>query len=69
MVKMRLHILIAEYELNQKELAKATGIRQGTISSYASNTFKHLVREHINILCTYFNCDVCDLIQFKKDIL
>lgn len=67
MVKMRLHILLAEHELNQKDLSKATGIRQGTISSYASNTFKHIVRKHIDILCTYFNIEVSDLIQFKKD--
>jgi putative transcriptional regulator len=67
MVKMKLHMLLAEHGITQKQLSTATGIRQGTISSYASNNFKHLVRNHINILCTYFNCDVSDLIQFKKD--
>lgn len=67
MVKMRLHILLAEYEISQTELAKATGIRYGTINSYANNTFKHLVREHVNILCTYFNCTISDLLQFSKD--
>lgn len=67
MVKMRLHILLAEHELNQKDLAKATGIRYATINGYANNTFKHLVRKHVDILCTYFECEIYDLIQYKKD--
>lgn len=68
MVKMRLHILIAEHELNQKDLANATGIRYATINSYANNTFKHIVRKHVNTLCTYFDCEIYDLIQFKRDV-
>lgn len=64
MIKMRLHILIAEAEITQKDLAKATGIRQGTISAYCGNYFKHIVKEHLDILCNYFNCSPQDLIIY-----
>ena len=67
MVKMRLHILLAEHRMNQKELAEATGIRQATISSYCSDTCKHIVKSHIDILCGFFNCQLTDLIQYTKD--
>lgn len=67
MVKMRLHVLLAENRMTQKELSQATGIRQATISAYASDNCKHIVKEHIDVLCNYFNCDITDLIQYKKD--
>lgn len=68
MVKMRLHVLLAEHNLNQKQLSEVTGIRQGTISLYVSNKFKHIVRKHVDILCSYFNCTIADLIEYKKDL-
>ena len=67
MVRMRLHVLLAEYNLTQLDLAKATKIRYGTINAYATNTFKHIVRNHVDILCTYFNISISDLIEYKKD--
>lgn len=45
MVKMRLHILLAEHELTQKEFSQLVGIRQGTVSNYCSNNFKHIVKK------------------------
>ncbi|WP_334685474.1 helix-turn-helix transcriptional regulator [Clostridium perfringens] len=65
-MRMKLHMLLAEHRMTQKELSKATGIRQATISAYASNNYKHIVREHIDILCDYFNCDLTDLIELDK---
>lgn len=67
MVRMKLHILMAEHGITQKQLALITGIRQGTLSGYCSNNYKHIVNLHIDILCTYFDIDISDLIQYKKD--
>jgi putative transcriptional regulator len=67
MVRMKLHLLLAKHGLNQQELSYATGIRQGTISNYINQTFKHIVGSHIDILCEYFNCDVSDLIEYTKE--
>jgi putative transcriptional regulator len=67
MVKMKLHVLLAEHNLSQKQISEATGIRQGTISLYASNKFKHIVRTHIDLLCKFFDCTIIDLIEYKRD--
>lgn len=64
MVKMKLHILLAEKRMNQKELAEATGISKNTIGAYCNDSFKHIVREHIDILCMFFNCKLDDLIEY-----
>lgn len=63
MIKMKLHLLLAERKLTQQELSKATGIRQATISNYYNETYKHIVKEHLDILCNFFNCDISDLIE------
>lgn len=67
MVEMRLHMLIAEKRITQKELSAITGIRQPTISAYCNETYKHIVKEHIDIFCKYFECELTDLIVYKKD--
>ena len=64
---MRLHVLLAEHELTQKQLSLITGIRTATISAYCSNNYKHIVRKHIDILCSYFCCSVADIIEYKQD--
>jgi putative transcriptional regulator len=64
---MKLSKFIAESGLSQEQLSKITGIRQASISGYASNTFKHLVRKHLDILCDYFDCEPEDLIERIKD--
>ena len=67
MVEMRLHMLLAEKRMTQKELSDITGIRQPTISAYCNETYKHIVKEHIDILCKYFECELTDLIRYNKD--
>lgn len=64
MIKMKLHIKMAEKRMTQKELSEMTGIRQATISAYCSDNFKHIVREHLDQFCTIFNCEVSDLMEF-----
>lgn len=67
MVQMKLHMLLAEHRYSQRELSRETGIRQATISAYCNNTAKHIVIDHIDILCNFFNCDLHDLIEFKSN--
>lgn len=67
MVKMLLNKLLDEKGINQKELGDATKIRQATINSYFNNTNKHIVVEHINLICNFLECNVEDLIFFEFD--
>ena len=67
MIQMRLHVLLAERRMTQKQLSDITGIRQPTISAYCNETYKHIVKEHIEILLEYFDCELTDLIVYKKE--
>ena len=64
---MKLHIKMKEINITQKELSTQTGIRQATISDYANNKNIMFVKNHLDILCNYFNCEIQDLIEYKKD--
>ena len=67
MIKMKLHIKLAEHRMTKKELSERTGIRTSTISAYCNDTFKHVVREHLNVFCQIFNCSISDLIEYVED--
>lgn len=65
MLKMKLHIKLAEKRMTQKELSEATGIGKNSISRYCNDTFEKIDKEHIAILCKFFNCKVSDLLEIE----
>ncbi|WP_394896044.1 helix-turn-helix domain-containing protein [Clostridium paraputrificum] len=67
MIKMKLHIKLAEFKMNQKELAEKTGISKNTIGAYCNETNKHIVKEHLDIFCKLFDCKVEDIIEYTED--
>ncbi|NFO41128.1 helix-turn-helix transcriptional regulator [Clostridium botulinum] len=67
MIKMKLHMKLAEKRITRKQLAKDTNVRLATISGYCNDNFKMLSRDHLNTFCRYFNCDISDLIEFVND--
>jgi putative transcriptional regulator len=64
---MKLSKIIAESGLTQEQLSKITGIRQASISGYVSNNFKHIVKDHLDALCDFFDCEVDDLVEHIKE--
>lgn len=67
MIKMKLHIKLAEFKMNQKELSEKTGISKNTIGAYCNETNKHIVKEHLDIFCKLFDCKVEDIIEYTED--
>lgn len=67
MIKSRLKVLLAEYDINQRELAEKTGIRQGTISDICTGKAKHIPIVVLDSLCKYFDCQPSDIFTYKKD--
>ncbi|WP_195970424.1 helix-turn-helix domain-containing protein [Clostridium thermobutyricum] len=67
MVKCKIHLLMAEHRMTQKELSALTGIRPNTISGYYNDTFKLIDRNHLDKFCEVFNCKIEDLIEYTKD--
>ncbi len=66
MIETRLHILLAEKRMTQKELAEVTGIGKNTIGRYCNNTWAKINKEDIDILCKFFNCKIEDLIEYVE---
>lgn len=67
MIIFKLELLMKNRNLSQRELSKLTGIRQPSISAYCNDTYTMIPKEHISILCEFFNCQVGDLIEFVNE--
>lgn len=67
MIRMKLHILLAQHRMTQTELSQKTGIGKNTITAYTKDNCKHIVKEHLDILCKFFNCQLTDLIEYLED--
>ena len=67
MIHLKLKEIMESHDnIGQRELSRQTGIRQGTISDYVNNTFKMINKEHLEILCEFFDCELNDLVERKK---
>lgn len=67
MLKIKLHLLMAQNRMTQKEVAEKTGIHAPTINKYYHDTYQKIDKEHIVALCKLFNCKVEDLIEYIPD--
>jgi putative transcriptional regulator len=71
-VNNRFKILLAEKELKEgrpipyEEIKVATGIAPSTLSAWATNSIKRFDGETIAALCDFLDCNVGDLIVYKK---
>jgi putative transcriptional regulator len=66
-IKIKLRVKMAEINISQKELAIATGIRPNTLGAYMNDTYKHITKEHLDILCKFFKCTIEDIIEYIED--
>lgn len=67
MIKCRLKVLLAEHDIQQKDLAERTGIQTNTISKMCRNDIKHIPVSALNAICKEFQCQPSDVFQFIND--
>lgn len=67
MIEFLLHYRMADHRINQTELSKATGIGKNSINRYYNNTTTQITKEHLNLLCQYFQCPIQDIIRYVPD--
>ncbi len=65
MIKCRLRVLLAEKEINQKELAQITGIQPMTINKLYNNNIVRVPLDAVDKICEALQCDISDL--FKRE--
>ncbi|MGL6342553.1 MAG: helix-turn-helix domain-containing protein [Waterburya sp.] len=68
MIRWRLRVLMAEKKINNKTLAKLTGLHPTTISRLKNtDELKQVTGEVLNSLCNALVCTPNDLIEFTFD--
>ena len=67
MVRIKLSELMGREKMNQKTLAKLTGIRPATISNMYYEDTKRIEIDQINSLGKVFHCTVGDLLEYVPD--
>ncbi len=69
MIRYRLKELLADKAFRERrqitlgEVAEATGIHRTTLSKIANVVGYNTVTDNIDHLCTYFDCEIGDLMQ------
>ena len=63
MIKFRTKVLRAMNDMNQKDLAEATGVRPSTISAMCTGAAKHVPVDVLDKICTVLKCQPGDLME------
>ena len=67
MIKFRTKVLLAMNDMNQKDLAEATGVRPSTISAMCTGVAKHIPVDVLDKICTVLKCQPGDLMEHIQD--
>ena len=66
MIKSKLKVVLADRDMNQKELAEVTGIRPPTISAIAVGTIKQVPIDVMDRICAALDCQPGDIFKYVK---
>lgn len=68
MVKCHLSRLLGERRLKISDVARDTGINRGTLTRLYHESAERIELDAISKLCSYLNCQVSDLFEYKRDV-
>ena len=66
MIRLTLDKYLDSHKITRYELAKRTGIRFQIIDNYYKNKVVRYDSEILARMCAALDCDVCDLIEYRK---
>lgn len=67
MLKFKIHILMAEKRMTQKDVMVATGITTTVMNKYYYGTIARIPTHHLDALCKLFNCQTNDIVEYIPD--
>ena len=59
--------LLGKHKMSQKAIANATNIRPATISKMYYEECKRLDISQLDRICSAFNCEISDLLEYIPD--
>ncbi len=65
MIICKLDDLLWEHRTTAKEVSKKTGISENTLSLLRNNNTTRYDSKTLDMLCSYFNCKVSDLLEYE----
>ena len=68
LVKLTLDAILTKKGITRYELSKRTGIRFQIIDNYYKNKVVRYDSDILNRICTALDCDITDIISYKKDL-
>ena len=66
MIRLTLDKYLDNHGITRYELAKRTGIRFQIVDNYYKNKVVRYDSEVLSKFCTALDCDICDLIEYRK---
>ena len=68
MIKTKLSDMMGKHKLKKfSDLERQTGISRKTLAKIYNSEGGGIDYDTLNALCTFFNCTVCDLLEFVPD--
>jgi putative transcriptional regulator len=67
MITIKLAQILEDRQFTHREFSRLTGIRHPTISAMCNNSAKHIPIENLNTILNFLECQITDIIEFKKD--
>lgn len=67
MIKIKLSDLLGKHKMTQTSLANSAKIRPATISKMYYEEVKRLDIEQLNRICSVFECEISDLLEYIPD--
>jgi putative transcriptional regulator len=67
MIKVHLARMMGERKLNITDVARATNLNRNTITLLYKETARRIDFEALEALCEFFDCEIGDLIEYKKE--
>ncbi|KWX71585.1 Cro/Cl family transcriptional regulator [Paenibacillus riograndensis] len=68
MINSKLHILMGHKKIKSiRQLAEETSITRLSLTKLYNGESKGIEFNTLNTLCKYFDCDICDILEYEKD--
>lgn len=67
MIRCHLAKMMGERKLKIMDVARETGLNRNTVTLLYKETAQRIDFSALEALCRYFECDVCDLLEFVEE--
>ncbi len=67
MIRIKLSELLGKNKMTRKALAELVNVRANTIGDLYNEKTKRVDLELINNICNVLECDLTDLIEYRRD--